>query len=216
VNEAFNFDPDRHLFTMKDEVIPSVTQVLARVGVCDFSYVDEETREMSMKRGQNIHWMLELEDEGALNYRTVPKKFRGYRKAWQAFKRATNCYILETEWKFVVPAYKYAGIIDRVVTFPSPSLRAHQSGAVLDIKTGEVCDWTKYQLVGYAVARAMAAGMSPAQAQFMQRFAVRLRSDGTYKVREFPRKEFLSDWAVFVEFLERVHNDNGSKSRTGT
>lgn len=206
----FQFDPEKHEFKQNGVVIPSVTQILAKVGVCDFSYVEQEKRVASMKRGSDIHWMLQLEDEGALNYRTVPKRFRGYRKAWQAFKRETGAYVLWIENSFVSKS-GYAGIIDRVVSFPPMGPCSSGFNAILDIKTGQVCEWVKFQLVAYAVQYGAMNSMSPSQAVVIRRIAVRLNADGTYRVKEFPRSEFLSDWAVFLDFLRRA-NDNGSQS----
>ena len=72
----FTFDAESHVFTHKGNTVPSVTQILARSGACDFSFLEEEARNYYLKRGRSVHWMLQLEDEGALNYRKVPKFLR--------------------------------------------------------------------------------------------------------------------------------------------
>src|ERR1700687_810938 len=69
------FDAAKHEYRKADGVaVPSVTQILAKAGICDFSFVEEERRVAAMERGTSVHWLLQLEDEGALNYRQVPLK----------------------------------------------------------------------------------------------------------------------------------------------
>src|ERR1700687_906036 len=136
---TFEFDADKHLFTRDGAVIPSVTQVLARAGICDFSFVDEETRIHSMKRGTSVHWLLQLEDEGALNYKTVPRSLRGYRKAYKTWKRHSGFNPIWIERKFVSD-FGYAGIIDRAGSFPATTMYLSGTSCVLDFKTGEIPD----------------------------------------------------------------------------
>src|SRR5450755_210227 len=117
ITPDFNFDPEHHIFTKDGERVYSITQVLAQAGICDFSFVAEELRLYSMKRGTSVHWLTQLEDEGALNYRMVPRSLRGYRKAWNTWKRRSLFCPLMIEHKFC-SRYGYAGIIDRAGTFP--------------------------------------------------------------------------------------------------
>src|ERR1039458_2909802 len=86
----FQFDSDTHTFTQNGVRKPSITQVLAFAGIFDFSFVEEEKRLFAMKRGKSVHWMTQLDDEGALNYRKVPKFLRGYRKAWNTWKERSG------------------------------------------------------------------------------------------------------------------------------
>lgn len=195
MSAEFTFDPQKHEFSANGRIIPSVTQVLSKVGVCDFSYVSREVREYSMNRGSSVHWLLQLEDEGALNPRRIPRKLRGYRKAYLAWKEASG-FCPYPQWieRQFVSFYGYAGIIDRVGWF------AHNgSDAIVDMKTGGTPDYVKYQLVAYAAFAAPLFKVGP----FMRRIALRLNPDGTYKVREFPAVEYLTDWAVFIDFLRR-------------
>src|SRR5580692_10404191 len=94
---GFLFNPEKHEYSQDGKIVLSVTQVLAKAGICDFSAVDEELRIRSMARGQSVHWLLQLEDEGALNYRTVPRPLRGYRKAYKLWKQRSKFNVLGIE-----------------------------------------------------------------------------------------------------------------------
>jgi len=193
----FDFDALKHEFWKDGKRCFSVTQVLANAGICDFSFVEAEVREYSMKRGTAVHWLTQLEDEGGLNYRTVPKPLRGYRKAFNTWKQRSGFVATAIETKFV-SKFGFAGIIDRVGLFPPTPFFPTASTAVVDIKTGDVADWVRLQLTPYTVA---AAGDNPTIAEGIRRIALRLFPDGTYKVKEFPRSTWLGDWARFIKEL---------------
>jgi hypothetical protein len=201
----FTFDASSHTFLTDNGRRLSVTQILNKVGVCDFSFVKEETRLMSMDRGNSVHWLTQLEDEGSLNYRTVPKWLRGYRKGWNLWKKRSGFQVTSVESQFV-SRFGFAGIIDRTGTFPPSVFLGAGTSAVVDIKTGPVADWVALQLCPYAV---WAAGDNPAKAQYIRRIAVRLSEDGNYFIREFPLCCFKTDWAHFVHYLRRAAESTG-------
>jgi hypothetical protein len=168
---------------------PSVTQALAQCGLCDFSFVREEIRERSMSRGSSVHWLLALHDQGALDYRRVPKVFRGYRKAWMEFRKATGFVPdpLWTERSFISPL-GFSGTIDRMGSLNG------MRWVTLDIKTGEgdVPEWCKYQLSLYCD-----------ETKTAERIGVKLRPDGTYRVKPFPFATFYTDRAIALESINR-------------
>ena len=194
------FDPAKHEY--KDSrglVVPSVTQILAGAGICDFSFVEEEIRIASMERGTSVHWLLQLEDEGALNYRQVPIRLRPYRQAWNVWKRASGFVPELIEHQFI-SHYGYAGTIDRYGSLPPTATWPNGSKAVVDLKSGEVQNHVRYQLVGYV----MRMHPNPIMARRIRRIAVALRSNGTYSVREFPQSTWDTDWSTFYEAKRRV------------
>lgn len=199
--QPFEFDQEKHLYTVAGKQVLSVTQVLAKAGICDFSHVDEEVRIHSMKRGQSVHWMLQLEDEGALNYRTVPRSLRGYRKAYKTWKQQSGFTPLWIERQFV-SKFGYAGTIDRAGSFPATTMFGSGTSAVVDLKTGEIADWVRFQLCAYAAS----VHPNPYLARNIRRIAVRVNSDGTHRVKEFPLCTWDSDWAKFIEAKRKVEN----------
>jgi len=186
---AVLFDAAKHEYrTAKGVQVPSVTQVLARAGICDFSFVEEEIRIRSMARGTSVHWLLQLEDEGCLNYRQVPVGLRPYRKAYLEWKGRSGFIPHLIEYQFI-SHYGYAGTVDRF------GCLVNGTWAVVDFKTGEIPDWVRYQLTAYA----MRMHHIPAVARAIRRIALALRADGTYSVKEFPRETWDVDWAKFMQ-----------------
>jgi len=196
----YEFDPVKHEFRQDGKRVLSVTQVLAQAGICNYGCVDAELREYAMQRGTSVHWLTQLEDEGSLNYRTVPKSLRGYRKAYNTWKRRSGFMPLQIEQKFV-SRFGFAGIIDRIGTLPYSGYRQM---AVVDIKTGDIQDWVRLQLTPYTVA---AADDNPRFAEVIRRVALRLYPDGTYKVKEFPPETWLTDWAEFIRALRGMNGN---------
>ena len=195
---VIDFDPVLHEYRANGVRKPPVTWILAKSGLCDFSFVEEEIRERAMARGKSVHWMLELEDQGRLNYRTVPKMLRPYRKVWNEFKKNTGFVPILIEHRFV-SSFGYAGTFDRYGEFPPTAIYLRGSHALIDIKTGSVQEWTKYQLAPYAVAKARTVQA----AKTIRRIGVALTPDG-YKVKEFPASSLEHDFSVFMEGLRRT------------
>jgi hypothetical protein len=200
MTSAINFDPVLHEYRNADGIKkPSVTWILAQSGLCDFSFVEDEIRERAMARGRSVHWMTRLEDEGALDYRRVPHKLRPFRKGYLGWKQASRFVPEIIEEPFISPL-GFAGTPDRVGTLPPTAIYPLGSRAVVDLKTGSVYDWTRFQLCLYAVGVTKHIW----QAKMLRRIGLALRSDGTYQVREFLLSTWDSDWAVAMEALRRT------------
>jgi hypothetical protein len=188
------FDEENHLYSRNGVTYRSVTQVIAEAGWCDFSFVEEDLRIHSMKRGKSVHWLLQCEDQGALNYRTVPAALRGYRRAWLAWKKASGFIPELIEWRFI-SEFGFAGTIDRFGSLPATESYKTETKAVIDLKSGPIGDWVKFQTCAYAL------GVEPrlALARRIRRIGVELRRDGTYSTREFPLMTFDSDISKFMK-----------------
>lgn len=192
-----DFDPERHEYRENGVIVPHVTGVLAKCGKCDFSCVEEEIRLHSIKRGQSVHWLTQLEDEGALNYRTVPASLRGYRKAYRTWKRHSGFHVIWIERKFI-SHYGFAGTVDRAGSFPATTMFGSGTSGVVDLKTGPIADWVRFQLCAYTLA----VDPRPAIARTIRRIALRLQPDGFYRVKEFPMQTWDSDFAEFMKDLK--------------
>jgi hypothetical protein len=193
-----DFNPERHEYRHNGVVMPSVTQIMAASGKCHWEYIDEELRLRSAQRGTSVHWMTQLEDEGALNYRTLPHGLRPYRKAWLAWKHMSGFIPLWIERRFVLPQYGFAGTVDRVGTFPAASSFRSGTRAVVDIKTGPIPEFTRFQLAAYCLAVDERFPI----ARTIRRVAVHLKANGTYNVREWLRRDWDRDIAEFLEGLK--------------
>lgn len=196
-----DFNPVTHEYSDSRGVSkPSVTWILAKSGLCDFSFVDDEVRARALTCGRNVHWMLQLEDEKQLNYRTVPKALRPFRKAYLGWKRGTGFETLLIEHSFLSP-FGFAGTFDRYGILPATEQYPMRSRALIDIKTGSAHEATKYQLCAYSVGL---TGGNVETASRVRRIALVLLADGTHKVKEYPAVEWQHDWAVFNEALRRT------------
>lgn len=199
-NAGFTFEQETHTYKRGGKVIPSVTQILAAGGKCSWEYVNEESRLHSLKRGQAVHWLTQLDDEGALNYRTVPIRLRGYRKAYRDWKRNSAFHVDWIEHRFT-SHYGFAGTLDRTGWFPATTDYERGTSAVVDLKTGPIiAGHVRLQLAAYSLA----VDQRPAIARTIRRIALRLSADGRYQVKEFPMSEYDSDLAQFMECLKNV------------
>ena len=195
------FDAERHEFKKDGERVLSITQVLALAGICDWSFVAEDVRVHAMNRGKSVHWMLQIEDEGGLNYRTVPVALRGYRKAYKTWKTSSGFVPFLIE-KWMVSDLGFGGIPDRAGRFGFGS----SFGAVIELKTGAVADWTRLQLA----AQCVLIQPNISIARTFRRIGLSLRPDGTYSIKEFPMAEFDSDIAIFIDALRGAQNARGN------
>ena len=141
------FSEEKHEYRdVSGKLYPHVTGILRDAGVIDYSFIGSIKRETYLARGKRIHWLLQLEDENALNYRKVVKSMRGYRKAWNAWKRVSGFVPVLIEHPFIHLGLGYAGTIDRFGYFQSmPNIPV-----VVDIKTGvTIPDWVRLQVAAY-------------------------------------------------------------------
>jgi hypothetical protein len=200
MTEQVFFEPETHEYWNAAGIKkPSVTWILGKSGLCDWSFVEDEIRDRAMQRGRNVHWMTRLEDEGALNYRKVPLGLRPFRKAYVTWKQNSGFVPEIIEQPFISP-WGFAGTPDRVGLFPPTEMFPRGSRGVVDLKTGSVCEWVKYQTLLYAV------GVTEHiwQAKLLRRIAVALKADGRYGVKEFPLSTWDSDFSVAMEAKKRT------------
>jgi hypothetical protein len=192
----FKFDRAKHEFSIGGVRRPSITQVLAASGICDFSFVAEDVRIHAMNRGKSVHWMLQLEDEGLLNYRKVPRSLLGYRRAYKTWKENSGFVPLLIE-KPMASALGYCGIPDRYGKLP---LWQH---VVVEFKTGAIAEWTRFQLA----AQCVLIQPNISLARTIRRIGLSLLPDGDYKVKEFPLASFDSDISRFIEELRKMNGN---------
>lgn len=196
------FDPIKHEYrNTQGNIVPSVTWILAQSGLCDFSFVEAEIRDRAMERGKSVHWMLQLEDQGALDYRRVPLRLRPYRQAYLLWKKASG-FVPEWIERSFISHYGYAGTLDRYGTLPATTMIPVETQAVVDFKTtvGDVPNHTRFQLVAYA----MRTHAHPGIARRCRRIGLALHPNGTYGVKEFPVSTWDRDWAIFIQAKRRV------------
>ena len=185
---SLRFDPDSHLYRVDGIIVPSVTQVLEDVGIVDYSRLPGSTREMALRRGSAVHAACHYDDEGDLDETQLAEEILPYLRAWRKFC-ASVCWKWDRiEFRSHNAKYGYCGQLDRAATIPGKSAQV-----LLDIKTGVAQHWTRYQVAAYA------AFFENPRAYL--RMAVELHKDETFKVHEYPGRDWAADFAVFSAAL---------------
>lgn len=154
-----------------------ITKVLALGGVTDFGFVQEN----DLFRGSEVHRIISLAAKGTLDRKTVPKEWRGYLAARDAFVRETGYVTLKTEQRV---ENKSLGVRGRIDDFGL----LHGRRTLVEYKTGAIQPATALQLA--------LGGHLLESACWFGRYAVQLRADGSYTVKNYPAMEWAADVAT--------------------
>jgi len=168
------FNEENHWYELDGQYVPSVTQVLKDQGFID----DQWFTEYGKTRGKFVHKIIEWHVKGELDNSTVDDNLLGYLDAWVQFVKDTGFVSLYTEKPFASLTHKFAGIPDCVGSM-------NGMDAVLDIKSGAIGPATSLQLAGYEILIDSR----------LNRFALQLKEDGKYSLKEFKAR---TDRGVFL------------------
>lgn len=182
---ALQFDAAAHIYSIDGVPVPSVTDVLADVGIVDYSQIPDGTRVMALERGRYVHLACQFYDEGDLG--TLDPALVGYLDAWKRFREECRFEPLLIEDRHYNATYGFAGCLDRTGTM------AGKSDVLLDIKTNCAPYWTAFQTAGYA-------SFFDKPARF-RRMAVELHNDASYRLHEYRCSNFSADLGVFLAAL---------------
>lgn len=132
--EVIQFDPVKHVYSNGGKVLPSVTQIIAKVLPRQWN-----ADEWSLRRGQMVHRAIALHLDGCLDMDTVDNRIKDRVQA-----AIDACRVMEwrpgyIERSLMHPVMRYAG---------TPDLITH-SGVIVDWK-GTVEKTAQLQLGGYA------------------------------------------------------------------
>jgi hypothetical protein len=179
------FDEPSHKYKVNGVYVPGVTEVLQSVGIIDYSFLDERTKQIALSRGRVVHQICEYDDLGDLG--SYDLRLEPYLEAWRKFK-ADFHFVPETIEKISYNRlHGYIGRIDR--TGRTKDL----DKVVLEIKTSVTPPWwTRYQLAAYGATH---FGVYQAP----DRIAVSLREDGTYHAEAYD--SFSQDFSLFISAL---------------
>lgn len=194
----FRFDEPTHVYTLGEQVLPSVTQVLAPF--YDFSMVSPAVLEHARSRGVAVHRCVQLDIKDDLVEESVAPELAGYLAAWRAFRsecRISAADFGEPERPLFHPIYRFAGTPDVPLFFSG-------RWAVLDIKTPDALD-PAWALQTAAYKELLNANTPKGEHQIEDRYSLRLRENGTYRLDQFKDR---ADWTVFLSALT-LHNWKG-------
>ncbi|MDE2106141.1 MAG: hypothetical protein KGL39_53455 [Patescibacteria group bacterium] len=187
----FRYDPINHIYTLDDEVIPGVTNIIKPLFGDWFDRIDPATLEHARERGKRVHRLTELHDQGIHVRPAEDDEVVPYLHAWWRFRAEMRPRIFAIEQSGYHPTLEYGGTNDRLVIIDGYA-------GVLDIKTSaELMPQTAIQTMGYALIEAAKDGTRP-----WRRWAVQLKPTGEYRLERYRDDPY--DESVFRACL-RVH-----------
>jgi hypothetical protein len=168
------FDEAAHRYTLNNQVLPSVTQVLKPL--TDYSLIDAEALEVARQKGVAIHKMVELYCANDLDEDALPDWLRPVLQAWKLFVANTGFEVEGSEVRLHHPTFMYAGTLDLVgkalknQRWMIDIKRSLYAGRVIGLQlAGYKRSW-EYHNKGHRIDK---------------RFALILREDGQYRLSEF-------------------------------
>jgi len=186
------FDRINHMYSLRGRRLESVTEVLERAGICDYTSTGLSRGE-ALWRGSTVHEAIALDLEGDLDDRSVPEICAGYVEASRRFRRERHFECELHEYYRHHKDYMYAGTLDAKGW---ADLGEGKRRYLLDWKTGRAQSWVRYQLAAYA-------GFFESPGAEL-RLCVELHSDGSYTLFEFSPADFRSDYDIFLSALAVV------------
>lgn len=130
-----------HIYRVEGAVKPGVTQILAGVGLSDFSapWFSEEAR----KIGEIGHKCIYLVNDNDLDWDSVDPSLIDPLKGYQKAKEEIGFKIILNEQRLYSELYGFCGTLDAFVWFPTGKY------GIIDWKFGAAGTATKYQLELY-------------------------------------------------------------------
>lgn len=182
---AFTFDEPAHRYYLDGIRLPSVTEVLERTGIVDYSRIPPATREMALARGSAVHEAIALDLDGDLDEASV-EPIMGYVEAARAARHDLGIGTPDAfEKRGYHAQHRYAGTLDLIF-----------GDTLLDWKTNTAEWWVQLQTAAYAA-------MQPEPGR-LTRLAVELHDDGSYRLITFKPSDYRRDFNDFLCCLRVV------------
>jgi hypothetical protein len=208
------FHTDPHRYELDGEIVPSVTQVLTRAGLIDFSHVPGYVREAALERGRIVHSAVHFYNERDLDVaefaRTFPQ-YLGYLDAWIAFREQRAFAPVLNERRVASRRHRIAGTLDCLGVLDGVAV-------LLDFKTGRPGDVAAdLQTAAYLSLALEWAGETYdrdlteffARHAVVRRYGVQLRGDGTFTLEPYTTPTDWRDFATLVAAQQIVDARRG-------
>jgi hypothetical protein len=184
------FDADNHVYTdEKGMRIASTTQVLAGLGMVDYSRVKEEVLERKSAIGVAAHASIQYLCEGTLDWDSVAEEVMGYVVAGETWMREQKFTSLSQEGQGICELsgmkfgfqYDHLGELD---------FKGRRRKVILDLKTCVSSSPTwKLQTAAYALA---APNLPPGERYL--RVILQLKADGGFRPHYFEDRADEQAW----------------------
>jgi hypothetical protein len=201
---VIDFNDEQHLYFVNGVWRPSVTQILERTGLVDFSGIPRNIRLAALSRGRRVHKAAQFLVEDDLDMDTVAIEEQGYVEACANFLQTSGFVVLGSERRIAHLEYGYAGTTDAIGLWRG-------GFALADWCTGDLWESAKdLQTSGYA--EALRKFPPPEWKTFtpaspIQRIGVHLHKNGDFSTEPYsdPRDflKFIAACAVVHEQIRR-------------
>lgn len=194
--EKLSFDESRHLYTLGDLILPSVTEICAQLTAG--KYADNAVVAYAAARGTRVHELCALYDMDALP-EEVEEECVGYVRAWAAFCRDYKPVWERIEWA----GYStdgFAGTVDRLGLIDGKR-------CVVDIKTAASLDRpAKIALCCQTAAYSVMAAEEGLHCTG-DSLGVQIKKDGTYTIHSVSKIEDRYGFEALPLFYDllRIH-----------
>ena len=193
--DEVSFDEDDHVYRIRGEKRPSVTETLKSGGLFDYSRVPPDLLEFKRKLGKRVHaWTAEYDRERDVDLCDLTRDEQGYAEGWLACRaKHPEMELVEIETPMVRPilGVEVGGTPDRIV-------KIRRLLYILDLKcvASFHAPW-KLQLADYGMMR---TGRPTCNA--IGRIIVRLRKDGHFHFDPIDSANDAVDSTIAIAFLQ--------------
>jgi hypothetical protein len=194
------FAPD-HTYELDGARVPSVTGVLHRAGLIDFSHVPPSILATALERGRRVHQAIHYWNERDLDVDDFDRAFpecAPYLHGWITFTEQRRFVPVLNECRVASRRHRVAGTLDCLGLLDG-------SAVLLDFKTGRPEDVAAdLQTAAYHALAVEWAEEDDALARFLgthpvvRRFAVQLRKDATFRVEAYADPRDFRDFLTLV------------------
>lgn len=188
---SFTFEEDDHSYTAGGVKAVSVTGLLQKYHLIDYSMVRQDVLQAKQIIGKSIDtWTEEYDRSGSDSMLSLPESAEGYAAAWMMFRRESSFEIVDIQKAMVSSVYGVlvGGTPDRVMRYK----RTKEIMPDLKCCTTAMPSWA-VQTAGYEILRTKRPHIGR-----MERCSVQLFPDGKYDVRWY---RDVSDGDAFLAMI---------------
>lgn len=178
---SFKFLDEPHEYHFQTRKLWSPSMVFVEVRYVDRTYYNDE----HLYRGTYVHWCTRLSDQGELDWADVAGEYIGYLEAYEDFKAV---------WKFkprLIEVPMYHPHLFYGVTPDREGIILDGDAAIVELKSGHMPWWTKYQTAAQELAVA-AWDRTPQPRR--RRVGVELSKNGKFRAKEFRDPDDFETW----------------------
>lgn len=201
---SFDFDPEKHIYTVKGEVIPSVTQLLQEFALSDLSRIPADRLEYKRILGTAVHIACQYLDDCRLDESSLHPEIIPYVNAYKKFREITGFEPRHSELKMFSKKWKFAGTLDKQGLF---EWGGKSIESIIDLK----CVWQVYPSTGPQTEGYKILFEENFKTKIKGRFGLQLKPTGHYEVIPFQDKQdnttFLS--CLHLHYWRKTHNQKG-------